>query len=101
MRYVNRVLQPEETIVLVTRLHPIIYLAALCYILIAVALWIASFQFGVEIKTILQVAALIVVLFAIAAWARAAIRQVTTELAVTDRRVIYKTGLLSRATRWR
>ena len=89
MRYVNRVLQPDETIVLDARLHPIIYLTVLL---------IASLQFGVEVKMILQVAALIVLLFAAWAWVRAAIRQVTTELAVTDRRVIYKCGLFSRHT---
>ncbi|HEX3882446.1 MAG TPA: PH domain-containing protein [Stellaceae bacterium] len=99
MRYVTRVLQPDETIVLATRLHPIIYLYALWYIAIAVVLFIASLQVNsVEIHTILQVAALIFLLFALVAWARAAIRQVTTELAVTDRRVIYKAGLISRHT---
>jgi uncharacterized membrane protein YdbT with pleckstrin-like domain len=53
---------------------------------------------SVEIHTILQVAALIFLLFAAVAWVRAAIRQWTTELAVTDRRVIYKAGLISRHT---
>lgn len=98
MRYVNRVLQPDETLVLESRMHPIIYLSALWYLIFAAALFVASFKFGVEIATILEVAALIFVLFAFAAWVRAAIRQVTTELAVTDRRVIYKSGLLARHT---
>ena len=99
MRYVNRVLQPDETIVLATHLHPIIYLYALWYVAVAVVLFIASFQVNsVEIHAIVQVAALIFLLFALVAWARAAIRQVTTELAVTDRRIIYKAGLISRHT---
>ncbi len=99
MRYVARVLQPDETVVLHTRLHPIIYLYALWYLAIVVLLFIASFQVNsVEIHTILQVAALIFLLFALVAWLRAAIRQWTTELAVTDRRVIYKSGLISRHT---
>jgi uncharacterized membrane protein YdbT with pleckstrin-like domain len=99
MRYVARVLQPDETVVLHTHLHPIIYLYALWYVLITIALFIASYQVNsVEIHIILQVAALIFLLFAAAAWLRAAIRQWTTELAVTDRRVIYKSGLISRHT---
>jgi uncharacterized membrane protein YdbT with pleckstrin-like domain len=99
MRYVTRVLQPDETVVLHTHLHPIIYLYALWYVAMAIALFIASYQLNsVEIHTILQVAALIFLLFAVGAWLRAGIRQWTTELAVTDRRVIYKAGLLSRHT---
>lgn len=99
MRYVARVLQPDETVVLHSRLHPIIYLYALWYVIIAIVLFIASFQMNsVEIHIILQVAALIFLLFAAASWVRAAIRQWTTELAITDRRVIYKCGLISRHT---
>lgn len=99
MRYVARVLQPEETVVLHTHLHPIIYLYALWYVVIAILLFIGSYKVNsIEIQTILQVAALIFVAFAAAAWIRAAIRQWTTELAITDRRVIYKAGLLSRHT---
>jgi uncharacterized membrane protein YdbT with pleckstrin-like domain len=98
MRYVNRVLQPDETVILAARLHPIIYLPVLWYLAAAAVALIASFQFGVEVKMILQVAALVLLLFVAASWARAAIRQVTTELAVTDRRVIYKCGLISRHT---
>jgi uncharacterized membrane protein YdbT with pleckstrin-like domain len=99
MRYVARVLQPDETVVLHTHLHPIIYLYALWYVAMAIVLFIASYQVNsVEIQTILQVAALIFLLFAVVAWLRAGIRQWTTELAVTDRRVIYKAGLISRHT---
>ena len=99
MRYVARVLQPDETVMLATHLHPIIYLYALWHVLMAIVLFIASYQVNsVEIHTILQVAALIFLLFAVAAWLRAGIRQWTTELAVTDRRVIYKAGLISRHT---
>lgn len=98
MRYVNRVLQPEETVTLSSRLHPIIYFRAVLHLVVALALFIASYQFTNELRTVLEVIALIFVLFAIAEWVRAAIRQITTELAVTDRRIIYKTGLLSRHT---
>ena len=43
-------------------------------------------------------AAVLFGVLALASWARAAIRRATTELAITDRRVIYKSGLLSRHT---
>ncbi|HVC53228.1 MAG TPA: PH domain-containing protein [Stellaceae bacterium] len=98
MRYVVRVLQPGETILLTAHLHPIIYFRALLHLIVALVLLITAYQFTNEMRTILQVVALTFVLFAAGEWARAAIRQVTTDLAVTDRRVIYKTGLISRHT---
>jgi uncharacterized membrane protein YdbT with pleckstrin-like domain len=55
-------------------------------------------QFTGDVKIGLEAAAAIFGAFTIASWARAAIRRATTELAVTDRRVIYKAGLLARHT---
>jgi uncharacterized membrane protein YdbT with pleckstrin-like domain len=46
----------------------------------------------------LEVGAAAFGLLALFTWLRAAIRRATTELAVTDRRVIYKSGLLARHT---
>src|SRR6266478_8820958 len=98
MSYVQRVLQPGETVVHQSRLHPLIFLPALLLLAIAVALFVASMQFTGDVKIGLEAAAAIFAAFTIASWARAAIRRATTELAVTDRRVIYKAGLISRHT---
>jgi len=99
MSYIQRVLQPGETVVHEARLHPLIFLPALFLLLIALALLVASAQFADEKITIgLEAAAAMFGLLAVASWARAAIRRATTELAVTDRRVIYKSGLLARHT---
>ena len=98
MSYVQRVLQPGETVVHQSRLHPLIFLPALLLLVIAIALFVASMQFTGDVKIGLQAAAAIFAVFAIASWARAAIRRATTELAITDRRVIYKAGLLARHT---
>jgi uncharacterized membrane protein YdbT with pleckstrin-like domain len=99
MSYVQRVLQPGETVVHQSRLHPLIFLPALIWLLIALALLIASTQAADDrINIALIAAAVLFGVLALASWARAAIRRVTTELAVTDRRVIYKSGLLSRHT---
>jgi uncharacterized membrane protein YdbT with pleckstrin-like domain len=97
-RYVNRVLQPEEVVVLVTRLHAIIYVRAMLHLAVAAVLLIASLSFSGDVRMALQIAALIFGMFALVSWACSAIRQYTTELAVTDRRVIYKAGLFSRHT---
>ena len=100
MRYVRRVLQPGETIVYATRLHWLIYihtilLSIACIILAGVAVSTSDNQ-GISLA--LGISAVIFALLALSAGLRAFIRRVTTELAVTDHRVIYKSGLLSRHT---
>src|SRR4029078_2995766 len=99
MSYVQRVLQPGETVVHQSRLHPLIFLPALIWFLIALALLIASTQASDDrINIALLAAAALFGVLALASWARAAIRRATTELAITDRRRIYKSGVLSRHT---
>jgi uncharacterized membrane protein YdbT with pleckstrin-like domain len=100
MRYVRRVLQPGETIVYYTKLHWLIYVNAIllllaCIILAGAAIATSDSQ---SISLALEIAAVIFALFALSAGLRAFIRRATTELAVTDHRVIYKSGLLSRHT---
>jgi uncharacterized membrane protein YdbT with pleckstrin-like domain len=100
MRYVRRVLQPGETIVYATRLHWLIYLHTIllsiaCIILAAAAVSTSDNQ-GISLA--LGIAAVIFALLALSAGLRAFIRRATTELAVTDHRVIYKSGLFSRHT---
>jgi uncharacterized membrane protein YdbT with pleckstrin-like domain len=86
--YVDRNLNPGETVVYQTGIHPIVYAAPAIVILLGIGLgsfWIAS-------------AGLVVlglgVLMLLGAW----IRQWASEFAVTDRRVIVKVGFISRRT---
>jgi uncharacterized membrane protein YdbT with pleckstrin-like domain len=100
MRYVRRVLQPGETIVYTTKLHWLIYihtilLLFICIILAGAAIATSDNQ-GISLA--LGIAAVIFALLALSAGLRAFVRRTTTELAVTDHRVIYKSGLLSRHT---
>jgi uncharacterized membrane protein YdbT with pleckstrin-like domain len=100
MRYVTRVLQPGETVVYSTTLHWFVYLWALLLLVICVALAIAasSLPDNPNISLALWIAAAIFGLLALSSTTRAFVRRTTTELAVTDQRVIYKTGLLARHT---
>jgi uncharacterized membrane protein YdbT with pleckstrin-like domain len=99
MGYVQHVLQPGETVLQKGRLHWFIYGRAILFLIIACA--IAALYFQTTDPT-MQIVALIAgglflalaVLFAIAA----GIRRYSTELAVTDHRIIYKTGVFSRHT---
>ena len=100
MRYVRRVLQSGETIVYATKLHRLIYIHTIllliaCIILAGAAVATSDNQ-GISLA--LGIAAVIFALLALSAGLRAFIRRATTELAVTNHRVIYKSGLLSRHT---
>lgn len=99
MKYVTRVLQPGETIVYTTRLHPLIFLPAVLWLGLAVLCLVGALMTDqAEFRIGFLGGAAILGLLAFLSWARAAIRRATTELAITDRRVIYKTGLLARHT---
>ena len=100
MRYVRRVLQPGETIVYTTKLHWLIYLWATLLLAICLVLAIASWSWAdnQNLSLALWIAAVIFALLGLSSAFRAFIRRASTELAVTDQRVIYKTGLLARHT---
>ena len=100
MRYVRRVLQHGETIVYTTRLHWLIYIQTILLLIVSIILAGAavSTSDNQSISLALGIAAVIFALLALSAGLRAFIRRATTELAVTDHRVIYKSGLLSRHT---
>jgi len=99
MSYVARVLQPGETLLYTTKLHWLIYLRTILLLIICIILaGLAVSTSDNQISLVLRIAAVIFGLLAVGAALRAFIRRATTELAVTDHRVIYKTGLLARHT---
>ncbi len=99
MKYVERVLQPGETVEYMTRLHWILYLRAIVLLVLALACVIASAGVAQSYVVLaLQIAAGVLVVLAIVAALGALIRRTTTEFAITDRRVIYKAGILRRHT---
>ena len=98
MSYVDKVLQPGETVLARTRLHWFIYLRPIVTFVAALAALVGSGFVAVEFQLYAEYAAaalgVLAVWFFLLAW----IRRATTELAVTDRRVIHKTGFFSRST---
>ena len=103
MGYVEHVLQPGESLVHKSKLHWFIYwpvLPFLAVLILGLLLWGAMAN-GTDQQ---QPNGLADVLLAVGAiggiitWLRAWIRRTTTELAVTDRRVIFKRGLIRRHT---
>ena len=99
MSYAARVLQPGETIVYQARIHWIVYLGGIVLVVAAVALAIAAVMLhGDPVRVGLLVGAVVVMLTGLVHMVRAWIKVAGTEITVTGRRVIYKTGILSRST---
>lgn len=96
MSYVQKILQPGEVVLDKTRLHWFIYLPSITTIMLALVVLAAGTiitpNFSVEVQLTAALLGLIGLWIFIVAW----IRRSTTELAVTDRRIIHKTGILSR-----
>jgi uncharacterized membrane protein YdbT with pleckstrin-like domain len=99
MAYYTKVLQPGENIRFVGRLHWMIYdKSILCAVLAAVAA-IGATQVGDgPPRFVVLVVAGLLVVFAVRWFLAAWLRRVTTEIVVTDRRVIHKQGWISRRT---
>ena len=99
MKYVERVLQPGETVIYATTLHWLVYMRAIVFFLIAVVCLIAvTYVTEPGAVVALELVAALLCLLAIVSGLGALIRRATTELAITDRRVIFKTGILQRHT---
>jgi uncharacterized membrane protein YdbT with pleckstrin-like domain len=97
MSYVKSVLQEDEQVRYVTNISWIIYIPGVAFlILAAVAYWIgtrevSAYSLWAGVAAVLAVVA-VILLFS--AW----FRRYTTEIAVTNRRIIYKRGFISRRT---
>ena len=97
MGYVDAILEPGEKVVFKTRLSWTLYGPAIVYALIAFALTFFSASaagFGVAVFVVAALAAFAALVTFLRAW----FRRWTTEIAVTDRRVVLKRGFIRRHT---
>jgi uncharacterized membrane protein YdbT with pleckstrin-like domain len=99
MRYVDQVLQPGERLSQVTTISRVGYIRGIAVLLAAFVLWFLATIAGVPgIELGGELAALLLVGFALYLIVLTWWRRYTTEVAVTDRRVIYAVGFLNRHT---
>ena len=99
MGYAEKVLQPGETIAYRAQLHWVIYFVGLVLIVAAIGFAVAAMLLEPEtLRLGLMLAALIALFLGLFQLIRAWIVAVNTEIIVTTRRVIYKTGFISRNT---
>jgi uncharacterized membrane protein YdbT with pleckstrin-like domain len=98
MSYTEKILQPDETIVHVTGLHWFVYLPALGFLILAIAAAVLSNNVASNIASLVLLGAAVLGFLALLAWLRGFLRRYGTELVVTNRRVIFKRGLVRRHT---
>jgi len=96
MKYIQKILQPGEKVIFSSTLSWAIYLPSIILWLVALALLVTGI--ALERSAIGQAAGGIVALFAAYSGLKAWFRRWTTEIDVTDRRVVYKRGFIRRHT---
>lgn len=99
MSYVRRVLQPDEKLIYQSTLHWIVFIPAMLLLIIGLAGVVVYFLFPDDTMRMAAYSLMAVGFVAGAlSFLMAAFRRWTTEVAVTDRRIIYKTGFIGRHT---
>ena len=99
MSYVIKTLQPGETVIYHTRLHWIVFLPAITVVVAGIVAIIFSSRAGEEtlvnlVKTVGYALILFSAFLAASVW----IQFISTEMAITNRRVVAKVGFIWRRT---
>ncbi len=97
MTYINSILEPGEKVRYQTTVSWTTYMAAILLAICALASLLAGASYA-EMVIISWFAAIVFAVAAIVAFLPAWFRRWTTEIAVTDRRIILKRGLIRRHT---
>jgi uncharacterized membrane protein YdbT with pleckstrin-like domain len=97
MSYVNSVLQPGERVVVRARLHWIVYWPAIALLVLGLVLLAWEQSLGAS-AMLIQITAVIFFVLAVVSFFYAWFIRWITEIAVTDRRIIYKRGFITRHT---
>jgi len=96
--YVQRVLQPGETLIYATRLHWLVYARAAALLAGAAIVSALAARADGDLQMVLLAGAGGLLVLGVIDGFGAALRRASTELAVTDHRVIYKRGVFGRYT---
>jgi membrane protein YdbS with pleckstrin-like domain len=96
MAYYTKVLQPDETVKVIGRLHWSIYLRAVFVLVVAAALLLWADKLPDPVwQRYARLGGAVVGVLGLLLLMGAHIRRMATEIVVTDRRVIYKRGVLA------
>ncbi len=98
MSYLDKILQPDEHVVVIGKKHWIIYLPGIAVLVLALLIELCR-EVLPGIGFAIQILAVIVAIIAIVLLFREWFDQWNTEIVVTNKRVVYKKGFISRFTR--
>ena len=99
MSYVKSVLQPGETIRFATDIHWMVYVPGVLLLLVAIALYFLGSGLATgEVRFVAKILAGMLFLAAVVWLFLGWFKRLTTEVAVTNKRIIYKRGFISRYT---
>lgn len=99
MRYVEEILSPGEQIVAASRLHWIVFLGPIAFVVIGAILVVYSSMVPASPVPGLPYLSLMVIALGILSEVQAVILYRTTEFAITNKRIIAKSGWLHRKSR--
>jgi uncharacterized membrane protein YdbT with pleckstrin-like domain len=101
MGYIDRILQPGEQRLYAGKLHWVVYLPALLMGAVALAFWVLALTRETDggLTVVWRMAAVLFAVVAGLALLWAWFNAWTTEIQITDRRIIYKEGFIRRRTR--
>jgi uncharacterized membrane protein YdbT with pleckstrin-like domain len=95
MRYIEEILQPGEKLLFSTTIHWMVYLPGVLLWIVAIGIYVVGAN---SAAAAWPLAALAVGLIAAFSTFHAWFRRWTTEIDVTDRRIVYKRGFIRRHT---
>jgi len=95
MGYVDKILEPGEAVRYRTTVSWTVYANGICVGLAALAAAYAGFKFAIPWLYLVAAALALIACFALAF---GLLKRISTEIAVTDRRIIFKRGLIRRHT---
>lgn len=98
MPYYTKVLQPDESVKFVGRLHWAIYRNAIVLGLLTLIVVGFAFSLSEDQRLLVLVGAGVLALLTLVSFLGSWFIRVTTEIVVTDKRVIHKTGWIARRT---
>lgn len=99
MSYVTKTLQPGETVIYQTRLHWIVYLPAVVVFVAGILGIFLSHRVGdANFSHMISILGMAFMMFAVILAASVWIQFISTEMAITNRRVVAKIGFIWRRT---
>jgi len=99
MSYVTKTLQPGETVIYQTRLHWIIYSPSIMVFIVGALTFAKSYRVNDPgLATMIGPIGIAIMIFAVILAFRAWMKSITTEMAITNRRVVVKSGFIWRRT---